>query len=153
MNNGFTTTNKSFFSTAINTFLWVFTTIKLYATVCTLKVNDNTHTPSNTHPQSQNFASYTHTHTHTGTYCTLQGTFFHTCSLTHIKDIKAQGIANVEDALKRDQSKHLNDLFQRCILFYLILTTKTAFKNTKRCFFLLITMQKEKAIHTRSHWQ
>lgn len=77
----------------------------------------------------------------------------HTHTDTHTKDIKAQGIANVEDALKHDLSKHINDPFHPCILFPL-LTVKTPSRKKKkiRYFLCLINMQKKhKHPHAPTH--
>lgn len=44
-------------------------------------------------------------------------TLTHTHARTQTKDIKAQGIANVEDALTHDLLKHLNDPFHSEFFF------------------------------------
>ncbi len=161
MNNGFTTTVKSFFNCYKYISLRGFTTIKLYATVCTLKVNDTLNCVIKTHALLQlhtlaesQLSSYTYRHMYFAGQ--RPSTLLHTCTHAHIhthtKDIKAQGIANVEDALEHDLSRHINDPFHSCILF-LLLTVKTASrKKKKRCFFFLINMQKKKKnSHTHPH--
>lgn len=147
MNNGFTTTVKSFFffQTAINTFLWeVFHNDRtvchcLYAEserrtqLCVIKT---TRAPS-VHANS-------HSHTQAHVLCRAEALNTHALAhtRTHTEDIKAQGIANVEDALKH-LSRHINDPFHPCIRS-LLLTVKTASRKTKRCFLFLINMRGKK---------
>lgn len=159
MNNGFTTTVKSFFffQTAINTFLWeVFHNDRtvchcLYAEserrtqLCVIKT---THAPS-VHANS-------HSHTQAHVLCRAEALNTHALAhtRTHTEDIKAQGIANVEDALKH-LSRHINDPFHPCISS-LLLTVKTASRKTKRCFLFLINMRgkkKKERTHTLARQQ
>lgn len=148
MNNGFTTTVKSFF---------LFSNCHKYISLRGFSQRSNcmplfvrwkwtTHSTLCYKNNTRSFSSRKLAQSHTGT-CTLQGRGLkHTCTRTHThthtEDIKAQGIANVEDALKH-LSRHINDPFHPCISS-LLLTVKTASRKTKRCFLFLINMREKK---------
>lgn len=86
MDNGFTTTVKSFFNCYKYISLRGFTTIKLYATVCTLKVNDalscviKTHTPIS---QTRIVTTCSYTYRHMYFAGQRPSTHIHTCTRTH----------------------------------------------------------------------
>lgn len=90
MNNGFTTTVKSFFNCYKYISLRGFTTIKLNATVCTLKVNDalscviKTHTLLQLHTLAESkLSSYTYRHMYFAGQRPSTLTYIHMHTRTH----------------------------------------------------------------------